>query len=354
MLLRRCLVLRWRSLMLWGRSLMLLRRSLAFRWGCLMLLGRRLVLLLRRCLVFLHRRGLVLLHRSRLMLGDRLMLGLLMHGSRLVLLLSRWRLVLLHGRGLVLRRGCFVLRDGLMLWLLLHRRRLVLRLHGRGWPLLLRRRHRTLLLLGRGLIVRLQRSRSVDVAVGRERLADDQTGRAAMVDADKLSPIGAGCVLILQLRPHGWSVLLMAGGQFSGSGSDRQATLASDETDTGPAILTDRMLVDVVHDVDVNVVDRAIVIKMTTSPITALITDTDIAEAVVHTAIVADVRSPIATVETVPVIVVAPVAWSPQSALVGGLNPHAGHPIIAALTPCPIAGSPEIIVSRSRRLFVVG
>jgi hypothetical protein len=48
-----------------------------------------------------------------------------------------------------------------------------------------------------------------------------------------------------------------------------------------------------------------------------------------------------------------PIARRPERSLVRSLNPTAGHPVISACAPCPIARSPKISVARSRRLFVV-
>jgi hypothetical protein len=93
---------------------------------------------------------------------------------------------------------------------------------------------------------------------------------------------------------------------------------------------------------------------MAAAPVAALVAESDVAIAVIDAAIVADVRAPVATVKTVAVIVVAPVAGSPECTLVGSLDPPAGHPVITALTPCPVAGRPEIAVAGSRGLIIVG
>jgi hypothetical protein len=68
-----------------------------------------------------------------------------------------------------------------------------------------------LLLLRNRLIVHLHRCRDSDVAIGGERLGDGQIGWTTMVDAGKLGPVGAGRMLILELRPHGRSMLFMPG-----------------------------------------------------------------------------------------------------------------------------------------------
>ena len=124
----------------------------------------------------------------------------------------------------------------------------MLLLHRSCLTLLLNRSHRTLLLLRGGLIAGLQRRRSPHVAIGRERLVDGQAGWTAMVDAGKLSPVGAGNVLILQLCRHRRSMLFMASRQFRGSGPYLQSTRSAVETHTGAATaFAHRAVVDVVH-----------------------------------------------------------------------------------------------------------
>jgi len=53
------------------------------------------------------------------------------------------------------------------------------------------------------------RSMRHHISIGRKRPACSSAGWAAMIDAFKLGPVGAGCVLILKLRPHGRRMLFM-------------------------------------------------------------------------------------------------------------------------------------------------
>ncbi len=68
---------------------------------------------------------------------------------------------------------------------------------------------------------------------------------------------------------------------------------------------------------------------MAATPITALVAKTYIPKTVVDAAIVADVPAPVSPVKAVAVVIEAPVAGGPKSALIGSLNPGAGHPVIA-------------------------
>jgi hypothetical protein len=89
------------------------------------------------------------------------------------------------------------------------------------------------------------------------------------------------------------------------------------------------------------------------APVAALVAKADVTKAVIDTAIVADVLTPVARIKAVGVVPVAPIAGGPQRALVRSLHPRAGHPVIAVWTPSPVSGRPEIAVVGSGRLVVV-
>ena len=70
-------------------------------------------------------------------------------------------------------------------------------------------------------------------------------------------------------------------------------------------------LVDVVHDGDIDIVVRAVVVEVAAAPVATLVADADISKSVVDAAIVADVGAPVATVKAIAVMVVTPVAGGP-------------------------------------------
>ena len=182
-----------------------------------------------------------------------------------------------------------------------------------------------------------------------------------MVDAGKLSPISAGRLLVLHLCSHGRSMRRAHCRQFRGSRLDLNSAGAAVETDTAasPVVIADRAVVEVVVHGDVYVVDGAIVVKVPTAPVTTLIAVADVTESVVDPAIVADVLTPVAAIEPVVVMPVAPVARGPQGTLIGSLHPHARHPVVAWLRVAdlgvgPVTGRPEVAVAGSLRLVVFG
>jgi len=193
------------------------------------------------------------------------------------------------------------------------------------------------------------------VVIGWQRLIDGHTSRAAMVRIGKLSPVGAGCMLILHLSPHRCSVRLIHRHPLRGPRRDPYTTRSAVETYmVVVCVIDDRVVIDVVHDRDIYVVDRAVVVEVPAAPVAALVAVACVAKAVIDAAVVADVLAPVATVEPVRVIPVAPVAGRPKCSLVGSLNPCAGHPIIAVRRPGPVAGRPDVVVAGIVRLVVVG
>ncbi len=100
--------------------------------------------------------------------------------------------------------------------------------------------------------------------------------------------------------------------------------------------------------------DGAVVVEVIAVPVAAEEADADVAEAVVDAAVVADVGSPVAGEEAVPVIDVAPVGRGPESAIVGRRAPCAGNPVVATGAPCPVAGGPDVVGVGSGWLVVLG
>src|SRR5665647_2814532 len=91
---------------------------------------------------------------------------------------------------------------------------------------------------------------------------------------------------------------------------------------------------------------------MVVVPISAVITETYVAKAVVDAAVISDVATPITAVITIAAAVESPVARGPQSPLVRRVDPRTGNPIIAITGVSPVAGGPDIVIAGSRGLLV--
>ena len=106
-----------------------------------------------------------------------------------------------------------------------------------------------MLLLRGGLVADLHACRRPHVAIGRERLAHCGAGRTAMIDIGELSPVSAGCPLILDLRPHWSSVLFMQSRNLRRSGPDLHTARSAVEAGAyaAPVAVGDGSAVDVVN-----------------------------------------------------------------------------------------------------------
>ena len=98
---------------------------------------------------------------------------------------------------------------------------------------------------------------------------------------------------------------------------------------------------------------RGVVGKDSAAPFAAGKADAAVAEAVVHPAVVAHVRSPVAFMEDVLAVFPAPVVGRPQHAGLGRGNPCAGNPVVAAVVAVrPITGRPHQARFRAERLLI--
>lgn len=113
----------------------------------------------------------------------------------------------------------------------------------------------------------------------------------------------------------------------------------------------DGLVVDIGHMSDV--VYGPVVEEGSVSPIATFITETCVTESVVDASIEADPRAPIALVENEEAAAPAPPAGSPQKAGFGSDHPSTRNPEIPAIvTIGPIAWSPDVSFTRTRRLLI--
>ena len=105
-----------------------------------------------------------------------------------------------------------------------------------------------------------------------------------------------------------------------------------------------------VHAADVH--DRTVIKERTTAPITTLESNTGITEAVVHTAVEADMRTPVAAVPAIDTARPTPVAGGPEQARLRRHHPGTRHPVITVLAVRPIPRRPDVAHRRKWRLHV--
>jgi hypothetical protein len=175
--------------------------------------------------------------------------------------------------------------------------------------------------------------------------------RPSLVDVIELLTVLGGFALVLKLGGHRWNARAAHGCDLSRLWPHGDAASAAVVGDAGVVVDDDSAVVDV-GDVDVDAVDGAIVVEVVAVPIAAMITDAGVTEAIVDATIEANMKAPEAAVKAVSSAVEAPVAGSPERAVVRGSAPCARNPIVAGGRPVPVAGSPDVIGRGSNGLLV--
>lgn len=119
-----------------------------------------------------------------------------------------------------------------------------------------------------------------------------------------------------------------------------------------PTVVLDASFISVVDQFHVYVGHGAVIKEVATSPVSAVETHARISEPVVDSAIETDVRSPIAGVPEIESVIEPPVARRPEQTDLGRLDPRAGDPKVAIISPRPITWDPDESRFRANRLLV--
>src|SRR6185312_16995620 len=86
----------------------------------------------------------------------------------------------------------------------------------------------------------------------------------------------------------------------------------------------------------------AVVIEVAVIPMPAFVTDAEVAESVIDTAVEPDMRTPIAGMPEIHAVGPAPIAWRPEQSHLGWQHPGTRHPVIAVISPRPITWYPDV------------
>src|SRR5579863_2476025 len=155
--------------------------------------------------------------------------------------------------------------------------------------------------------------------------------------------VGTGGVHMLGLHRSCRRVLLVHRSLFRSCRTSGNSTLAAVIADVIHSGFIDHGLAVNIGNVGlVYVIHRAVVIEASIVPISAPITYTTVAEAVVDAAVKADALAPIALIPGEGIAAPAPIAGSPEQVSHGRFDPRAGNPKIAFLAIRPVAGRPQI------------
>jgi len=182
--------------------------------------------------------------------------------------------------------------------------------------------------------------------------------RLPVIGVVELRTVASRCLASLGLSAD-WSYMgLTRGGKFSRLRTHIDATPSAVVAHT---VLDAAPVVDIVvnHSAIVgvaaasNVGDGAVVVEVIAVPVAAKVADAYITEAVINSAVVADMETPVARMEAVTAAIKAPIRRGPERTIVGRRTPDSGNPVVAAIAPTPVARSPDVIWIGSRRLVII-
>jgi hypothetical protein len=135
---------------------------------------------------------------------------------------------------------------------------------------------------------------------------------------------------------------------------------AARSTSVGHVIVVDDGRV--MHDrrIDIGVVDHScvhahhsgVVRKVSAAPFATGKTDAHISEAIVHAAVVANVRAPVTAIEAVRSAFKTPVGRRPEVSRLRSRHPCARNPVIPAVAISPVARRPQKSILWAERLFI--
>jgi hypothetical protein len=130
---------------------------------------------------------------------------------------------------------------------------------------------------------------------------------------------------------------------------------ATVEADTSYShIVDDGFVVDVGDVHATEIVHGRVVAEDAVSPVAAFVAGAHIAETVIDTAVVSNMRPPVSGVPNIKAVPPAPISGRPEQPDGRRLHPGSRHPIIAVGTILPKAGRPNVAGSGNFRLIVDG
>ena len=175
-----------------------------------------------------------------------------------------------------------------------------------------------------------------------------------MVHRSKKGAIGPCGLLVLQLKRRRWSVSVVGPCKFLGRRLSFSSAGPIEANIVHRLVVDDGLVVGVGDDGCVHPSDGGVVKEHPVIPISALVADASIAEAVVDAAIISDVRPPVSGVPSVKATIVAPVAGRPQQPDNRWQHPGTRYPVIVILTVGPVAWRPYVAGAWAERLLVNG
>lgn len=112
--------------------------------------------------------------------------------------------------------------------------------------------------------------------------------------------------------------------------------------------------VGVVDDRGIHPHHRRVVLKGSAAPFSTDKADAHVSEAVINSAVITDSIAPVTIVEDVVSAFPTPPRRSPQCAHIGRGHPFSRNPVVAVISPCPVAGRPHPAFFWTERLLIDG
>jgi len=147
---------------------------------------------------------------------------------------------------------------------------------------------------------------------------------------------------MFRLSSHGRHVSLICRGFLLGGSTHLDAAGSAVEANTAFVAIVYFFVVDIVDSLNVHVVHRTVIVKVSVVPTAAIITLAEVSKAVVNSAIEPDLRAPVAVIEKESAVSPTPIAWGPEETLLRRLHPRAGNPVVIgdAVVICPVTRDP--------------
>jgi hypothetical protein len=119
-------------------------------------------------------------------------------------------------------------------------------------------------------------------------------------------------------------------------------------------VVDHRAVVNVVNVGDIHVVRRTVVVKLSVLPTSTFIALTKVSVAVTDPAVETYMRTPVAIIENISVVVPTPIARSPEETDFRSHDPCTRYPVVVVLGVSPVPRRPDITIAGDGRLLVHG
>src|SRR5580704_12054805 len=182
------------------------------------------------------------------------------------------------------------------------------------------------------------------------RLGSCRHCRMSVVHGSELAAIGARRILMLALRGHRWGMALMSKLFLRGRRTSRDTAMPAVIADVA-AVLDNRLLINIVDNVDVHIIHPAVIEKVAAVPVTTGIAGADVTKSVVDSTVEADLRAPVAGIPKIGAVNPTPVTRRPEKTYFGRFHPRARNPEISTIIAvAPVAWRPDITIARTNGL----